>query len=608
LFSLSEEPSVDTDMSGKGKARWSDEDIVNMDALTIDAEQCIAILRSRGVEVPDGRQPKAQLASLFKKLQRAIVTEASVTAGSEGRKRASSRGKAPTKAAAKEEEPEVTPSRPKRKSGAAAAKKAAVEEKPQPEEVAEPENAEEEEAEPENKKRKSSVKRPLNKRRSSVRPAKRTAKDDEQEEEEEKPQEEEQEQEVQEPPKKQRASPAAPRGKKRAAEAPAEEVAEAAAEEKKDEEEDAKKKPAPKRKPSVAKAKRRKVAEEPPQQEAMEVDEQPAVDAQQQQPAEVQPVVETPSKLKEVISRVRRFSFSLFNKSPAPAPAPAPAPVEQNNTVEVGTAAHLVPPPLSEASEEALPVGTTVPDVAVRETVVVDGEIPAVEKKKGIVVTPKLEIIVMSIGIALLAVFLSLFIGLSMKATPVDECKDILCKAFRDCKVPEPDDEGIEAIMNAVEKFGSKLEGCIPHGGSSSVLRNVGFALLVILLISACCVGIYFLVRFIKRYCDSLTSVDTLKSSCCRILKEQAEASQAQADAVSKLENPPDVMPSHVRVDSLKSQVFAELPAEEQKNLVVRFRMYLALRSLRKMPNIRVGTVGVENDFFETMKWTGRIN
>jgi len=143
----------------------------------MDTEEVMNILLSRGVEVPDGRPSRSQLAKLFVALQESIRDSSRSATPSQPRKRASSRSKIATKAGQSKDEKEedvarvATPTRPRRKSGTSAVKRAVEEEQEDPE--------------PEKKRRRSSSGRALKTKSSG--PVKET---EEEEQEKEKEQEE----------------------------------------------------------------------------------------------------------------------------------------------------------------------------------------------------------------------------------------------------------------------------------------------------------------------------------------------------------------------------------------------------------------------------------
>jgi len=681
------------------------------------------MLRSRNVDVPETRVARSLLTRLVRELQDQIREESSnagnKTPAAEGRKRANStRSKAATKAAAaKEEEEEATPTRPRRKSGAAAAKKAAAEEeeeatptrprrksgaaakKTAAKEEEEQEENEEQEAEPANKKRRSSVK-PAAKRTSSAKPGKRSSKNEEEPEE----------------PVEKRASSAGTPGKKRPAEKPAEEV---------DADDQEAKKPVGKKRrssitqnavvqpestPAEAEPRRKSSPRRPskkpeqPVQSAQPVQEQPAQPVQEQP---TQPVQEQPEAAPAEPSKVGSFFTRVFSKLTRRKPS---APSCENE------AAAAAPVPV-DANEEPVPVGSTVSNEPVVDEVAMNGE-PVVmeEKKKRIVVTPKLEIIAMSIGLALLVAFFSVFIGMSrgqskndvedvvsiqrarvgvekflsglnweyarikrgielteknidsaineaqkefegsnlanlsgeellaaIKEKNSQQIKEKLLKQMNWENILTVDDfelaekyvnlklESVGKVVkaldiklkdaaNAFEKgdAGIIVENGFVHSlgarfdiftlsGAGYVLSVMWLPLLILLVIALLCVGGFFGYRFFKRYCDTLTSLDTIKDNYLAILKDQAIASNGQAVAQTGMENP-SVMPAYVVISDLKKQAMQMLPVEEQKNLVVRFRMFRGLRSVKAIPSVRCGTTIVEGKTVGTLKWVGNTD
>jgi len=693
-------------MSGKPKTRWTNEQILNADVRTMDAEECIALLRSRGVSVPEGRVPRSQLSKLLQSLKNSIMEDnaGTSTPAPEGRKRANSaRSKTATKAATKAKEiaddemAEATPTRPRRRSSAAAVKKAAA---------VEPE--EEEEEEPEKKKRRSSVKRATTKAKS----VKRAAREDgEQEQEQEEM--EQQEQEEEQPQKKRKSGAAAARGKKRGAEKPIEEVVDEGkeAEEAQAEEETNKKKKTQRKSRASTAGKAKRKREEPA---ADEVSEQPDAqpDAQREKskrtpskspakasatpvkaPSSAEPVAQEQVSTKRsftsipkeffssVANRVSSFSFvqkirGRFASSQA----------EKSNEA---TEEH---PAEVDSSEEVVPVGTHASNAPIETEVVEVNEAPA---RKRIVVTPKLEITALSISLCLIAVFLSLFVtklvsnnqesypscgpgmimknneciysrrftstlkwvsnsvkrflsranyeyGRIIKEQGEQEAKSKLVKKLvvgeKDQLLNEKDFELIDnnvavdiktvskivqymsdseemfegrslddAVRLALEKYPNniKVEGNFVSTTSTSY--DLVVPLCILLVVALVGVGIYYGILLAKRYCDKFVSTEKLKDMCCLILKEQAEASAAQAEAQTGMENP-SVMPAFLAIPDLKKEVMNELSPKEQSSLVVRFRMFRVLRSLKTNPSIRTSVVVRGGKSVETLKWAGKID
>jgi len=146
--------------------------------------------------------------------------------------------------------------------------------------------------------------------------------------------------------------------------------------------------------------------------------------------------------------------------------------------------------------------------------------------------------------------------------------------------------------------------------GLNHVISVIGCPLLVIGLITLFSFGLYFgYYSYVKPYLDKFVSIEQLVNTCCDVLKEQAIASNAQADAVSSQEGDdiPPVMSSFLSVDELRSQVLGQFSADES-NLVVRFRMYMALRRLNKNHFIRCGQSNVQGKMIKTLKWTGSLD
>jgi len=387
----------------------------------MDEDEVISMLRSRGVQVPDKRLPRVQLASLLRALQQSIqdaAEEAGAQTEAEPRKRSSSRKRNAIKTGKDKtaESDAKIETRPRRKSAAADLRKPAEEEEEQVED------------EPEKKRRRSSSK-PVPRRRSSIRPAKRAAEAEEEVQEEPKAEE----------PLKRRRSSVTTRAKKRAAEQSAEEIEEVQEDEKKkkkeqvDETEEVARPAKRGRRSSVAKPKKQTNAEER-SDDAMLVDEprreQPEVPRLSVSPARSSPkgsarksASQQPSAAAAAAAEpvpapaaqgsfLQRFNFDflkrMFHRSdnvPVSVPAPAEPAVAKKPRKSGLRRRSVAEPP----HEEVVAPAPAAADNDEEEVVV---EEAPVEKKKGIVVTPKLEKVVMSIGIALLLLFISLTIVL----------------------------------------------------------------------------------------------------------------------------------------------------------------------------------------------------
>jgi len=388
------------DKTVKARTRWTDRAILNADIHTMDKEECIMMLRSRGVDVPD-KVSQIQLANHLKALQQRIkdqADQAGMQTEAEPRRRGSSRKKVATKSGfsnttmddTEEQTETVAPARPKRRSGPAATKQAAEEVNPEPEE------GEDEDKEPEKKRRRSSSK-PAAKRRSSSKPAaKRPAT------EEEKQDQEQEEQQAEEPVKRKKSNVV--RGKKRGAENPVEELK--GQQQQEEEEEKEKPKDAKRRRgSSVSKGRRLKNAiqtqpEDDSMQDGQQPTEQPAPEVPRMPVSPQQAVLPQENPVPEKSFRpslISRLFQTLITRSPqkvAPQP-PAPAEIVDEHVMR-----------------DAREVQQEEDEVEDEEAEVEPQETPLVKK---FTVTKKLEIIVMSVGLALLAVFASLAIMLSMQ-------------------------------------------------------------------------------------------------------------------------------------------------------------------------------------------------
>ena len=457
-------------MSGRTKSRWSDKAVLKADVHTMDTEECVAMLRSRGVNVPDGRVERTQLESLVRSLQQSIIDGTSTKPPApEGRKRVnSSRSKATTKTAAEKEiiteddATKSTPARPRRKSGAATTKKAATAAAvPKEEQHAE---EQEEQQEPEKKKKRTSTKR-ATKVKSTVRQV-------EQEEEQNKDEPEPVEK-VKKASKSSKKSGTVVRGKKRAAEKLVEEVA--------IDEEEEKQKPAKKSGKSLFRKPKRKKEEEEqavvaPEltaatsipQELMEVEEHHAVQPFSPQPPSFVnlPKVGTTSVRENLLSGMSLPNYNVVSEPPEAA---------MRLQFGHGSSEEKQIPVLvdSKDKEDVIVVGSTVPVNPDVEEIVVDDNVPEKEeKKKGLFVSSK--IIVMIIGIALFAVFLGLFFCVTMKqnisydpvmntenTTVIEEnVSDTMNDAVKEAVMGNPECEGLtlNECANKYVKYGFDVD------------------------------------------------------------------------------------------------------------------------------------------------------
>jgi len=168
-------------------------------------------------------------------------------------------------------------------------------------------------------------------------------------------------------------------------------------------------------------------------------------------------------------------------------------------------------------------------------------------------------------------------------------------------------DDCVNLALN--EKFRSaKLIVKDNYVSTSSRSRDPIYILCVVLVVAVVCAILYCVYFYVKRYCDTFVSVDELKSECCTLLKEQVLASRGQADAQANSDKP-SVIPEYITTEGLKQQVLSKFSEEDRSRFVVRFRMFMALRSLRKMSSVRFGLASVEKgQTAETYKWVGRID
>jgi len=338
------------------------------------------------------------------------------------------------------------------------------------------------------------------------------------------------------------------------------------------------------------------------------------------------------------------------------------------------TLSRLGSPPIGEIEQE-----TSVP--VEEEVVIDDAEAPA--KRKRIVVTPKLEIIAMSVGVALLLVFLSLFLWMGLRKSgdslPThhvdsvlkrvniivhrllsslnwnycqykkqhgDQALDELVKSSESIHdTARVTDEKVSITLDNVKDYLNNRgdlgdlsmdeivneafsdENRFPHihvdgdtiyaddcsyellsfDGLSYACSVLCYPLLIIFVIALLGVGVYFAAVFIKRYLNSLTSTEKLKTIFCSILKEQAIASDGQAKAMASTNSESDVMVPFIAVPELTKQVLDEVPEKERSNPVLRFRMYMARRAVSKMPSVRVGSETKDDKPVKTLKWIGSL-